>query len=161
MGKQAILKNDRYKFIKQGQGSSFLTSGQGLNLNPYSGNGLFLRKNSGKGLYLNPYNPKSGEALQTSGEAFDFSALSNLINTGVNFAKSNADTIKNVTSAVSNSASAISKISDAVKQSKELDKIRMLKEIQNKRADEALTKKRELPESVKNKLKSGDGLKLI
>ena len=90
-----------------------------------------------KGSSIHPIHKKSNMPYKTlnnhqiylkkEGEAFEFSSITDIVKTVGNVINDNKDTIGSVVSAVGNVSNAVKSISDTVKVSKELEKIKSIR----------------------------------
>lgn len=105
------------------------------------------KRKFGSGLFLSPTPPTSGEGL---GDVI----------TGItNFAQSNKDLISAGAKSISAVANAGSKIAEVVKKSKELNELQAIREAHNKKLQQQDTTKKEIPQSIKDKI--GQGFKKL
>ena len=106
-----------------------------------------------------PFYPLNNHYIYLKKEG-GFIDISSIINTGKNvmkFVKNNQDLIKTGVSTVGNLANAVKGISDTVKTSKELEQLKTIKAIQNKKKEEYhLT-----PEQEEKLKKIGEGFQLF
>ena len=85
--------------------------------------------------------------------------IADVINSVSNFVSNNKDTISDTAKAATSVANATSNISNTVKRANELKELQLIREQHNKKIEEN-AKKKELPDSVKEKL-AGSGFKKL